>query len=346
MGKNPEKKKKEKLPDPLETTMSLGDHLEELRARLILAIIGLVTGTVICLFFGHQIIRFIKRPYSLVTEKYSRSKVEARVKDNKATDASAYVLNAFSANLLNALGADPNAPAIDPRAVTFVHKIYTETMTKLADDPNYTAVAADADSSIFEQRLIATAPADPFIAFMKITLISGLIISSPWVFYQLWMFVAAGLYEHERKYVRTAVPFSTALFVTGALFFLFIIAPLCLKFFLKFGDLIGVSAYWTFDKYISFVTMLMLVFGLAFQTPIAIFVLNRTGLIPIETFKKSRKYVIVVIFFIAAVATPPDVVSQIALAIPLYALFEVGILLSWLSIRKEQAQEATKEEAK
>ncbi len=345
MAKKREKKKR--LPDPLETTMSLGDHLEELRARLILAILGLVVGTIICLFFGGQIIKFIERPYSREKQKYDHSKAEARAKDSKAANAySAYLLDAFSANLLEALETDPNAPAIDPRAVKFVHKIYTETMTKLAEDPNYIAVAAGTYSSMLEQNLTAIAPADPFIAYMKITLIAGVIISSPWVFYQLWMFVAAGLYEHERKYVRTAVPFSTALFVTGALFFLFAIAPFCLKFFLKFGDLIGVSAIWTFDKYISFVTMLMLVFGLGFQTPIAIFVLNRTGLVSIESLKKSRKYTIVAIFAIAAIATPsPDVVSQIALAIPLYALFEVGILLSWRAERKEAAKATSQQPA-
>jgi len=319
--------------------MSLGDHLEELRARLILAILGLVVGTVICLFFGSQIIKFIERPYTKEMRQYFRSKAEAKLKDSKAANASsAYLLDAFSTNLLKALETDPNAPAIDANAVRFVHKIYTETIAKLAEDPNYVAVATDTYSSNLPQDLIATAPADPFIAYMKITLIAGVIISSPWVFYQLWMFVAAGLYEHERKYVRMAVPFSTALFVTGALFFLFVIAKYCLKFFLTFGDLIGVSAYWTFDKYISFVTMLMLVFGLGFQTPIAIFVLNRTGLVSIESLKKSRKYTIVAIFAIAAVATPsPDVVSQIALAIPLYALFEVGILLSSRAERKAKA---------
>ena len=346
MGNKPEKKKRKKLPDPLETTMSLGDHLEELRARLILAILGLVVGTVICLSFGKRIIHFIELPYIKVMEEHSRSKVQTKLKDNKAANPSAYLLDAFTADLLKALGADPNAPAIDPNAIRFAQKIYAETMAKLGDDPNYISAVADEYYSASDRGLTSTGLPDPFIAFMKITLISGLIISSPWVFYQLWMFVGAGLYEHERKYVTTAVPFSTVLFVTGALFFLFFIARLCLRFFLNFGEFIGVTAIWTFDKYISFVTMLMLVFGLAFQMPIAIFVLNKTGLVSIESFKKSRKYVIVAIFFIAAVATPPDVISQIALAIPLYALFEFGILLSWLSIRKEQAQEAAKEEAK
>lgn len=346
MGNKPEKKKRRKLPDPLETTMSLGDHLEELRARLILAILGLVVGTVICLFFGHRIIQFIERPYTKVIEKYSQSKVEEKLKNPEVPRASTYLLDAFTANLLIAVDADPNAPSIDPNAVRFAQRIYKETLAKLAEDPNYVSAVADEHYLASDRGLTSIGLPDPFVAYMKITLISGLIVSSPWVFYQLWMFVAAGLYEHERKYIRTAVPFSTALFITGALFFLFFIAKLCLKFFLRFGEFMGVTAIWTFDKYISFVTMLMLVFGLAFQTPIAIFVLNRTGLVSIQSFKKSRKYVIVAIVAIAAFATPPDVISQVALAIPLYALFEFGILLSWLSIRKEQAQEAAKEEAK
>jgi len=337
MAKN--KKKKKHIPDdPLDTTMSLGDHLEELRARLILAIIGLVVGAVLCLFFGRRIIHFIERPYLKVMEEHSQSKVKIKLKEESSHHPSTYFIDVFSDDLLEAL-KDPNAPTIDPNAVKFAYKIYSETLAKLADDPNYISAVAEERYSDSENQLRSLGPADPFVAFMKITLISGLIVSSPWVFYQLWMFVAAGLYAHERRYVHTAVPFSTALFVTGALFFLFLIAPLCLKFFLNFGEFIGVSAIWTFDKYISFVTLLMLVFGVAFQTPIAIFVLNRTGLVSIESFKKSRKYVIIIIFAIAAFATPPDVISQISLAIPLYALFELGILLSWIAERKKKSQE-------
>lgn len=343
MAKNQEKKqKKKRLPDPHETTMSLGDHLEELRARLILAILGLVVGTVVCLFFGKSIIHFIEHPYNKVIQGHSQAKTQAKLKEIKSPNSPVYILDIFTANLLKALN-DPDAPDIDPNAVKFAQRIYTQTIANLAEDPNYIAAATDTYSSVFARQLIAIAPADPFIAFMKISLISGLIIASPWVFYQLWMFVAAGLYENERRYVRLAVPFSTGLFVTGALFFLFIIAPLCLKFFLDFGELIGVSANWTFDKYISFVTMLMLVFGLAFQTPIAIFVLTRTGLVPIKSLKKARGYIIVAITFIAAVATPPDVLSQIALAIPLYALFEIGILLSWFVERREASKQTSQQ---
>lgn len=241
--------------DPFSSsTMSLGDHLEELRLRILLALAGVIIGSVICLFFGPKIIAFIQQPYN---------------------------------NLM------PDRP------------------------------------------LTALAPADAFIGYMKISLIAGLIFSSPWVFYQLWMFVVAGLYPNERRYVHMAVPFCAFLFITGALFFLYIVAPITLAFFLKFGEVINVTANWTFQKYVSFITVLMLVFGIAFQTPIAILFLNKTGLIPLSALRKSRRYVLLGVFVVAAIATPPDVISQITLAIPLYALFELGIMLSRIANRRK-----------
>ena len=332
MGKE-KKKKKKKLPDPLDTTMSLGDHLEELRARLILAILGLLVGSIVCLFFGKRIIAFIQGPFDRIMDVYKKKEI---AKFHAPWD---YLTDAFFANILQAIESDPNAPEIDPNAVTYARKIYADTVAAFAEDPNYTKAVGKVYSSTAGE-LIVIGPADAFVGFMKISLISGLIISSPWVFYQLWMFIGAGLYENERKYVRTAVPFSTGLFVIGALFFLVVVAPLSLRFFLGFGHYIGVTSTWTFQKYISFVTMCMLVFGLGFQTPIAIFVLNRTGLVSIAALKSSRKYVIIAMFALAAIATPPDVISQITLAIPLYALFELGILLSWLAERKKKKQEA------
>lgn len=327
-------KKIKRSDDHIDTTMSLGDHLEELRARLILAILGLLVGSVICLFFGGRIIRFIEKPYDIAIREHAANS-DQKSDESDSVDLVSTVLT----NIRQALDSDPNAPSIDPNLISYINKVYIQTLEQRNSDVNSASI--DVDDTFSKRRLIVLAPADPFIGFMKISLISGLIISSPWVFYQLWMFIAVGLYEKERKYVRFAVPFSVLLFVIGALFFLFLIAPLSLKFFLIFGDLIGVSSNWTFQKYISFVTMLMLVFGLGFQTPIAILVLNRTGLISIQALKSSRKYVFIGVFAVAAIATPPDVISQITLAIPLYALFELGILLSWFAERRK-LQGATK----
>ena len=333
----PEEKKKDRKRDLdlLDTTMSLGDHLEELRARIILALIGLVSTTIICLipYFGKRIIGLIEKPYYDTIGEYNARRFTEVPEDSKAT----YFADMLLENMLAALASDPNAPEIDPNVLVFVHEVYTDTVHETSDDPNY-AKLRQAEMAP-HSRLVTLAPADSFIGYMKIQMIAGLILSSPWVFYQLWMFVAAGLYANERKYVRTAIPFSVVLFVVGALFFLFVVAPLSLRFFLIFGDLIGVSASWTFQKYISFVTLLMLIFGIAFQTPIAIYILTRTGLVSIAALKRSRKYVFLGVFVVAAIATPPDVISQITLAVPLFALFELGILLSYISQRKRAKAE-------
>ena len=110
--------------------------------------------------------------------------------------------------------------------------------------------------------------------------------------------------------------------------------------FEKRVGILDIESQFTFPYYISFVTLLMLVFGIAFQTPIAIFILNRTGLVTIDAFRKSRRIVFLSVFIIAAVVTPPDFISQVTLAIPLYALFELGILISWLSERKRNSKKA------
>jgi sec-independent protein translocase protein TatC len=244
--------------DPLGSTMSLGDHLEELRMRLLLTLAGLALGFIICLIFGKYIILFIKSPYN-------------------------------------------------------------------------TAIGEDAI-------LTTLAPAEVIISYVKICLVSGLILSSPWVFYQLWMFIATGLYPNEKRYVHIAVPFSVVLFVTGALFFVLVVAPICLRFFIKFNESLGLARNWTLQYYVSFVSRLTLVFGIAFQTPTAIFFLNRAGLVSLKTLTSSRKYVVLIIVIVAAMATPPDAVSQITLAIPLYILFELGVLLSYIAGRKEASK--------
>jgi len=333
MGK--EKKKKKKKPqDPLDTTMSLGDHLEELRGRLILALTGLLIGTGICLLFGTRIIKFIEKPY---TKVFEASDDELQIEEETFK-----LINNLFSNTRRKLLADPDTQNIEPKTEEFVQKFCTEALLALFNDPNYTAIRPSGNQISPERRLQILSPAAGIISYIKIALMAGLILSSPWVFYHIWMFVAAGLYAHEKKYVHKAVPFSAILFVTGALFFLFVVAPLTLGFLVKFNEgVLDARSNFTFADYISFVTMLMLVFGVAFQTPIAIFFLNRTSLVSIQALRKSRKFVLLGIFVIAAMATPPDVISQVTLAIPLYLLFELGIILSVFAERRRKSQEKT-----
>jgi sec-independent protein translocase protein TatC len=281
--KDKKRRKKRRIPDPADSTMSLGDHLEDLRARLIHAIIGLLVGTGICLVFGTRIIRFIQRPYIKV---------------------------------LRSMAADENPEEADPNAPP-----------------------APSDEDLAQLQTLS--PADGFVSYVKIALISGLLLSSPWVFYQIWMFVAAGLYEHERRYVYIATPFSATLFVTGALFFVLVVAPITIGFLVKFNaSVINARSNFTFANYMSFIAMLMLVFGIAFQTPIAIYFLNRTGLVSIAALRRSRKFVFLAVFIVGAMVTPPDFISQVTLAIPLYLLFELGIVLSYFAGRKDKLRKA------
>jgi sec-independent protein translocase protein TatC len=324
--------------DPENCVMSLGDHLEELRARLILAILGLIVGVAVSLILGTQILHIIEWPYHKALGKRIQSQQKADMPRVEA-DALALVDTVFD-TLADRLASDPNAPRdLDPSRVAFLHQVSAQAVKTWVKE-KYVAPAQGQDA------LISLAPAEAFMAYMRISIIAGLIFTCPWIAYQIWMFVAAGLYPQERRYVYKAVPFSAALFVIGALFFLFVIGRLALTFFLMFGDQVNVASQWTLQKYISFTTGLMLVFGLAFQTPIAVFVLVRTGLVTLKTMRAYRKYVLLGLSIVAAVATPtPDPFTMLALLIPLYGLYELGILISVRAAKKAEQKKAAEETA-
>jgi sec-independent protein translocase protein TatC len=245
-------------------SMSLSDHLEELRTRLILALAGLAVGICIAVFFGQYFVKLLLGPY------------ETAARD---TGVSTHI-----------------------QAITV---------------------------------------AEPFMVYMKAVLVLAAMISSPWLFYQLWKFISAGLYKHEQRFIYKVVPFSVFLFVGGTLFFLFVIAPMTMKFFITFN--LGVD-YLEYNPqisdYIDLILILALVFGLAFQIPLVIIFLERLGLVTLEGLRKYRKYVFLGVFVVAAMVTPSaDMVTQTALAIPLYILYEGSVLYCGLGHRKKAATE-------
>jgi sec-independent protein translocase protein TatC len=154
------------------------------------------------------------------------------------------------------------------------------------------------------------------------------IFSSPWIFYQLWKFVSAGLYSNEKRFIHIVAPICAILFISGAMFFLLVIAPLMIQFFIGFDiGIKNVKTNVTISSYVSFMLLMMLVFGLCFQLPIAIVAANKIGIVSAATLKNVRKFVILAIFIIAAVVTPSaDMISQVALAVPMYILYELGVL--------------------
>ena len=242
-------------------SMSLGDHLQELQSRLILALSGALVGVVTCLFFGKRFLQMIVQPYLSAMEN---------------------------------AGLEPN--------------------------------------------MLAIQPSEQFMVYLKTSLVFGIIFTAPWLFYHAWKFISSGLYRHEKRFVHVVVPACATLFVAGALFFIIIIAPICMTFFIGFDtglDFIQRGTF-TLSHYISFVLSLTLIFGLAFQMPVAIVFAEQMGLVKIDVLTSIRKYVLLVLVVISAIVTPPDVISQIALATPLYILYEGSILVCrFLRTRKK-----------
>jgi sec-independent protein translocase protein TatC len=186
--------------------------------------------------------------------------------------------------------------------------------------------------------LIATNVISPILVPLKITLMSAFMVALPVVLYQLWAFVAPGLYSHEKKLVLPLVVSSTVLFIAGVAFCYKIVIPGMSRFIQAFAPT-SITAAPDIEQYFGFVLTLFLVFGIAFEVPIAVIVLARIGVVTIEQLRKARGYFIVGAFIVAAVVTPPDVISQLALAIPMVILYEIGIIAAQIFIKHTKAPE-------
>jgi len=187
--------------------------------------------------------------------------------------------------------------------------------------------------------LIATNVISPVLVPLKITLMAAFLLALPVVLYQVWAFVAPGLYSHEKKLVLPLVISSTVLFFIGVAFCYRIVIPGMSRFIQAFAPT-SITAAPDIEQYFGFVLTLFLVFGVAFEVPIAVIVLARIGIVSIAQLRKMRGYFVVGAFIVAAVVTPPDVVSQLALAIPMIALYEIGIIAAQLFIKHTQAPDA------
>lgn len=191
-------------------------------------------------------------------------------------------------------------------------------------------------------KMIATGVITPFMVPMKVTMAVALIVSLPWVLYQAWAFVAPGLYTHEKRLVAPLIISSTLLFVVGVAFCYFFVFGTVFKFISDFAPK-SISVAPDIENYLDFVLMMCLAFGLTFEVPIVVIVLVRLGIVSVEKLKAIRPYVVVGAFVIAAVVTPPDIMSQLFLAIPLCLLYEVGLLLAPLFVKATQVPEETTE---
>lgn len=193
-------------------------------------------------------------------------------------------------------------------------------------------------------KMIATGVISPFVIPMKIALLMGFILALPWVLYQAWAFIAPGLYTHEKRLVAPLVISSSLLFIAGVAFCYFFVFGKVFAFINEFAPQ-SIMVAPDIENYLDFVMTMCLAFGLAFEVPVVVLILVRTGMVSLEKLKEIRSYVIVGAFVVAAIVTPPDIMSQLFLAIPLCLLYELGLLLAPLFVRVTRAPESDTEQS-
>lgn len=189
-------------------------------------------------------------------------------------------------------------------------------------------------------KMIATGVISPFLVPMKVTLLLAFILSLPWVFYQAWAFIAPGLYAHEKRLVLPLVISSSLLFIAGVAFCYFFVFGRVFHFIGEFAPQ-SIAVTPDIENYLDFVMSMCLAFGVTFEVPVVVVILVRMNMVSLQKLREIRSYVIVGAFVIAAIVTPPDVVSQLALAIPMCLLYELGLLLAPVFVRATQRPEET-----
>ena len=192
--------------------------------------------------------------------------------------------------------------------------------------------------------LIATSVVAPFMTPLKLALIAAIFVAMPYVLYQVWGFVAPGLYRREKRFALPLFASSVVLFYAGVAFAYFIVFPLMFAF-LTTTTPEGVRMMTDISSYLDFTLLLFFAFGIAFEVPVAVVLLASTGLVKVKTLKKNRGYVLLGIFVVAAFLTPPDAISQSFMAVPMYILYELGILFAQYLTRSRAAEAATEEAA-
>lgn len=344
-----------------DTTMTFGEHLEELRSCLVKAVVGLILGIAVGLFFGRQVVEVIEHPLqaalSRYYEKQSVKKYEQFLEVQNAVGAPlpytlervkylvtqrhlVYELRQIdAAQVVQAIA--PDNPKLAEQLPAASAKPATESGAEATEaDPRFVPVFLwhpIADDPRISAKIFNVT--EGFMIWFKAAFVLGVVISSPWILYQLWSFVAAGLYPHEKKYVHLFLPISLALFFLGAATaYLFVFKPV-LDFLFDYSDWLGFEIDPRISEWLSFVIFLPLGFGVSFQLPLVMLFLERIGVLSVQAYLERWRIAILVIVVISAVLTPADPYSIFFMAVPLIVLYFTGILLCRLLPRGQFAVE-------
>jgi sec-independent protein translocase protein TatC len=187
-------------------------------------------------------------------------------------------------------------------------------------------------------KMIFTGLPEAFFTYLKVSFLSGIVLSTPVLFYEFWMFVSPGLYRNEKKYMMPIIFLSIFFFLLGSSFGYFLVFPYGFKFFLGFATE-TIHAMPSMKEYLGFVSKMLLAFGFVFELPLVLTFLARMGLVTVDFLKKNRKYALLLFFVGAALITPPDVITQIMMAMPLIVLYEISIIGAKLFGEKAQAED-------
>jgi sec-independent protein translocase protein TatC len=317
-------------------SMSFGDHIEDLRYRLILAIIGLVAGMIITFIpipvlgesIGMYVFDTMERPARITLNDFYKKQAvrEAEIADQEkrlSPPVKNYVSAAEFVEQVIAIAPKLAEVLPDPKSDAIKDRKIALTLTAEASGQINSQV-----TTTFRSPLISLAPLETITIYFMICMVSGLVLTSPFVFYQGWAFIAAGLYRHERHYVKKFLPFSLGLFLSGVFLCFFGVLPYTLMFLLQFNVWLGIEPTMRITDWMSFATILPVVFGVCFQTPLVMLFLERVGIFTYEDFRSKRRMAILIMVIAAAILTPgPDVFSQLALAVPMVGLYELGLIL-------------------
>ena len=325
-----------------ETTMTFGEHLEALRIHLFKAIIGLVLVSICTLIWGNYLVAVIRQPidralqrnklyneeetttfWTQVTGWFSKSKEiqqEAPPPPPPPTDQTTIQVHVKPSDLVHALHAAdpkryPETPAAEGEKVVSIPLSAAE----FRDFRQTTEQAS---------RPVTLNVQEAFMMYIKVSLVSAVVFASPWIFYQMWQFVAAGLYPHERRYVHVYLPLSLGLFLGGVFFCFFLALPLLLDFLLSYNSWLGVVPTIRLSEWVSFVILLPLMFGICFQLPLIMLFLERIGIFSVSDYRSRRRLAIFVMAVTSMVVNPGgDMGSMALLFVPLVILYEFGIVL-------------------
>ena len=323
------------IPDLFaDSTMTFGEHLEALRAHLFRCVIYLLVACIPAAYLAEDVLDLVTRPINNALAEYDP--------DTKLASGKEIAGEGFWDSIVNGVSAMWAESPVDeiekaePVAAGDVVEVTIKRadLQKALDGPGEEAVTLQFSSSRFVElgqpstlsnSLVTNDLMAPFMIYIKAVLVTAFTFASPLVFWELWMFVGAGLYPHERKYVYLYLPISLGLFFAGAAFCFTVVFSFVLPFLLSFNQLVETVPLIAADKWFSFALLLPAMFGLSFQLPLVMLALNRLGIVEADVYRKNIRMAILVISFLSVILTPSDPGSMVAMMIPLIGLYFVGI---------------------